>query len=80
MSLLQGYSSDEDDTSISAANDAFGLSSLPTAKKARIDEASGSGSEVTIKPLAAPDVLAEVRPPVIPFHGVLNLYQPYRTP
>ncbi|OSX67807.1 hypothetical protein POSPLADRAFT_1072557 [Postia placenta MAD-698-R-SB12] len=59
MSLLQGYSSDEDDTSISAANDAFGLSSLPTAKKARIDEASGSGSEVTIKPLAAPDVLAE---------------------
>ena len=57
MSLVQGYSSDEDDGPVAAANDAFGLASIPVAKKLRTDEPSSS--KVTIE--AAPHVLAEVR-------------------
>ena len=55
MSLVQGYSSDEDDGPHSATNDAFGLTSIPVAKKLRVDEPSTS-----LVPTSAPDVLAEV--------------------
>lgn len=55
MSLVAGYSSDEDNGPTTSANDAFGLSSLPAAKKPRIDEASSSKPTVD----AAPHVLAE---------------------
>ena len=56
MSLVPGYSSDEDDGPSSPTNDAFGLSHIPTAKKVRVDEHGAS-----LKPQAAPHVLAEVR-------------------
>ena len=52
MSLVQGYSSGEDETI--DPNDAFGLSSLPAAKKPRTDELQ------SLKAEAAPHVLAEV--------------------
>lgn len=60
-SLLQGYSSGEDDEQL-ATQDAFGLSSLPTSKKPRLEEpeASTSSTAVSIVLQAAPDVLAEV--------------------
>ncbi|GBE78419.1 Pre-mRNA-processing factor 17 [Sparassis crispa] len=55
MSLLPGYSSDEDyATSLSASADTFGLSAIPAAKKIRLDEPATS-----ISPQAAPDVLSE---------------------
>jgi len=54
MSLPIAYSSDEEDNLESVQNDAFGLSSLPVAKRARVDE------EQTIATDAAPHVLAEV--------------------
>ncbi|KAH9836493.1 pre-mRNA splicing factor [Rhodofomes roseus] len=59
-SLLHGYSSDEDDGQVTT-QDAFGLSSLPTAKKPRLEEreTSDSRTAVSIVPQAAPDVLAE---------------------
>ncbi len=56
MSLLAGYSSDEDDGPSSNSNDTFGLSSIPVTKRLRVEEPA-SGLIVT----AAPDVLAEVR-------------------
>lgn len=56
MSLVPGYSSDEDGGPSSPTNDAFGLSHIPTTKKMRVDE-----PEVSLKPQAAPHVLAEVR-------------------
>lgn len=56
MSLVHGYSSDEDDGPQVSTNDAFGLSSLPQIKKLRVDEPSTS-----LFPTSAPDVLAEVR-------------------
>ncbi|KZT06299.1 pre-mRNA splicing factor [Laetiporus sulphureus 93-53] len=59
MSFIPGYSSGEDDGPISATQDVFGLTSLPAAKKPRIDELSASGSAPSIAPDAAPDVLAE---------------------
>lgn len=55
MSLVPGYSSDEDGPS-SPTTDAFGLSNILTAKKIRVDE-----QDVSLKPQAAPHVLAEVR-------------------
>lgn len=55
MSLVPGYSSDEDSELVSTTEDAFGLSKLPAAKKPRTDE---SASRLELK--AAPDVLAEV--------------------
>ena len=55
MSLVQGYSSGEDDGPQVSSNDVFGLSSLPVAKKPRVDEPSTS-----LVPTSAPDVLAEV--------------------
>ncbi|PSR80708.1 hypothetical protein PHLCEN_2v6624 [Hermanssonia centrifuga] len=54
MSLLAGYSSDEDDGPSSNSNDTFGLSSIPVTKRLRVEEPP-SGLIVT----AAPDVLAE---------------------
>jgi len=54
MSLVQGYSSDEDGDTIQT--DAFGISDLPVAKKVRTDV---SGQKIV--PDAAPHVLAEVR-------------------
>lgn len=55
MSLALGYSSGEDEDPGIFASDAFGLSSLPSTKKPRVDE--------DVEPLttqAAPDVLSEV--------------------
>ncbi|RDB29438.1 Pre-mRNA-processing factor 17 [Hypsizygus marmoreus] len=54
MSLALGYSSGEDEESASIVNDAFGLSTLPSTKKPRIDQ-----SDVKFAAEAAPDVLAE---------------------
>lgn len=56
MALALNYSSDEDEINKSIATDAFGLSSLPQAKKPRFDEAPSTSSQTT----AAPDVLSEV--------------------
>ena len=56
MSLVTGYSSDEDNGPSSPTGDAFGLAKLPTAKKPRVEDVA-SGIVVT----AAPDVLSEVR-------------------
>ncbi|KII93704.1 hypothetical protein PLICRDRAFT_131754 [Plicaturopsis crispa FD-325 SS-3] len=53
MSLVQGYSSDEDNDTTSVSNDVFGLSSIPAAKKARVEQPTN------VAPSAAPDVLAE---------------------
>lgn len=57
MSLVQGYSSDEDDGVRVPTNDAFGLANLPVAKKLRVEDSQPSTSLV---PTSAPDVLAEV--------------------
>ena len=54
MSLPVSYSSDEEDIASSVKTDAFGLSALPIAKKARVDEIQ------TVSADAAPHVLAEV--------------------
>lgn len=54
MSLPVSYSSDEEDIVSSVKTDAFGLSALPIAKKARVDEMQ------TVSADAAPHVLAEV--------------------
>jgi pre-mRNA-processing factor 17 len=54
MSLPISYSSDEDDVMSSVKTDAFGLSALPVAKKARVDETQVVSAD------AAPHVLAEV--------------------
>ena len=60
MALVEGYSSDDDEQIIaSSSKDAFGLSALPSAKKAKLDyESSGAGVKVDT---SAPDVLLEVR-------------------
>lgn len=55
MSLIQGYSSDEDDAKLQV-NDVFGLSAVPSTKKVRLDEPA----QPKITANAAPDVLAEV--------------------
>lgn len=55
MSLVPGYSSDEDNGPSSPTRDVFGLSNIPAAKKMRVDEAGPS-----LIPQAAPHVLAEV--------------------
>ena len=56
MSLVAGYSSDEDDLGPAIiTEDAFGLSNLPVSKKPRTEEIV---SRQTLQ--AAPDVLAEV--------------------
>ncbi|KAI0321344.1 pre-mRNA splicing factor [Amylostereum chailletii] len=53
MSLVQGYSSDED-TGITSSNDVFNLSSIPSNKRPRMDDSTYKTSLQ-----AAPDVLAE---------------------
>lgn len=57
MPLVQGYSSDEDDATMSPTHDAFGISAIPVSKKARIEDAEMVEKVET----SAPDVLAEVR-------------------
>lgn len=56
MSLALGYSSGEEENPDSFAKDAFGLASIPQAKKTRIDDAAPA-----IYTQAAPEVLSEVR-------------------
>jgi hypothetical protein len=53
MSLLAGYSSDEDGGT-DVVKDAFSLGSLPVPKKPRV------GQPIALAPTAAPHVLAEV--------------------
>lgn len=60
MALVSAYSSDEDDAF--SAGDVFGLSTLPSAKKPRVDDL------VKHQLHAAPDVLSEVYP--LPFSTV----------
>jgi len=55
MSVNQGYSSGEEDATVSSTSDIFGLKNLTAPKKARVEELQPS-----IIPDAAPDVLAEV--------------------
>lgn len=55
MSLALGYSSGEDEDLATIAKDAFGLSSLPSAKKSRVE-----GLASPLNAQAAPDVLSEV--------------------
>lgn len=57
MPLIQGYSSGEDEGPVSPTNDAFGLGSLPTAKKPRVEPPKPT----SLVPHSAPDVLSEVR-------------------
>jgi hypothetical protein len=57
MSLALDYSSDDAELVESVAKDAFGIASLPTTNKPRLDEASESKPSTTD---AAPHVLAEV--------------------
>jgi pre-mRNA-processing factor 17 len=57
MSLALEYSSGEDEDPAILAKDAFGLSSLPSAKKSRVEE---SAYQLTAE--AAPHVLSEVGP------------------
>ena len=54
MSLVQGYSSEEDDTTVNHGEDAFGLSAI-SSKRARVETNAVSKVETS-----APDVLAEV--------------------
>ena len=56
MSLNIAYSSDEEN--LASNNDVFGLSSLPVAKRPRVDNEPGSSG--LGKADAAPHVLAEV--------------------
>lgn len=58
MSLSIAYSSDEDDNITSHNQDVFGLASLPSAKKARVEETPSVPMD------AAPHVLAEVSIPL----------------
>ena len=55
MSLALDYSSDEEEILQSVSKDAFGISSLPAAKKPRVDEPTS-----TAVTTAAPHVLSEV--------------------
>ncbi|KAA1468487.1 pre-mRNA splicing factor [Dentipellis sp. KUC8613] len=56
MSLVQGYSSDEDDASSQKNTDVFGLASIPAIKKPRVEDYTPSASTALT---AAPHVLAE---------------------
>ena len=57
MSLVQEYSSGEDEGPVSPTHDAFGLASLPATKKPRVE----TPEPMSIIPHSAPDVLSEVR-------------------
>lgn len=56
--LAQDYASSDDEDISGIAADTFGLSSLPPAKKVRVETPPPSSSVVV--PSAAPDVLSEV--------------------
>ena len=75
MPLVQGYSSGEDEGPVPPANDAFGLASLPTAKKARVEPPKPT----SITPHSAPDVLSEVCYPFDPFEPLDSQKIYYRT-
>lgn len=64
MSLVQGYSSDEDDVQMAQGDDTFGLSAIPTSKKARVEN-----QVVSMVETSAPDVLSEV---CTLLHSLLN--------
>lgn len=57
MSLIQGYSSGEDEGSVLPTKDAFGLASLPAIKKPRVE----TPEPMSVIPHSAPHVLSEVR-------------------
>ena len=57
MSLVQEYSSGEEEGPVSPTNDAFGLASLHAAKKQRVE----TPKPTSVIPHSAPDVLSEVR-------------------
>ena len=57
MSLVQEYSSGEEEGPVSPTTDAFGLASLPVAKKQRVE----TPKQTSVIPHSAPDVLSEVR-------------------
>ena len=56
MSLVQDYSSGEEEDPVSFNNDAFGLASLPATKKPRTEPPKPT----SVLPHSAPDVLSEV--------------------
>lgn len=56
MPIISGYSSDEDVNAGEKSNDVFNLSSLPAAKRPRVEPSASTSMVVQ----AAPDVLAEV--------------------
>jgi pre-mRNA-processing factor 17 len=55
MSLIQDYSSGEDEGAVLSTKDAFGLTSLPVTKKNRVE-----GAATIMVTQAAPAVLSEV--------------------
>jgi hypothetical protein len=55
MSLVQGYSSSDEDVTTETLKDAFNLAAVSSTKRLRVQQST----PVTI-PQAAPDVLAEV--------------------
>ncbi len=55
MSLVQGYSSDEDATTATAQQDAFNLAAISSSKRLRVQD-----TPMNTKLHAAPDVLAQV--------------------
>jgi pre-mRNA-processing factor 17 len=58
MSLVEGYSSEEENNDIlTPTNDAFGLTSIPSSKKMRLEQLSATTTPVV---QSAPDVLLEV--------------------
>lgn len=71
MSLAIEYSSDDDKLAESVAKDAFGISSLSSNKRSRVEEPTQPKS---LAPDAAPHVLAEVRqiPLLKDFHLILK--------
>lgn len=66
MSLPIAYSSDEEESLAAASKDAFSLSSLPSTKRPRVEDA-------TISRDAAPHVLAEVHSDILSFTTTDNL-------
>jgi hypothetical protein len=56
MSLVHGYSSDEDATTTAAHQDAFNLAAMSSSGRLRVQD-----TPMNANPQAAPDVLAQVR-------------------
>jgi hypothetical protein len=55
MSLVHGYSSDEDATTTATHQDTFNLAAVSSAKRLRVQD-----TPTNTNPKAAPDVLAQV--------------------